>query len=308
MLDLTGKRFKFFLISGVVILIGIISLTTIGLELGIEFKPGSQLKLGFDEQSVTQSQLREELGNLGHANAIIQSEIKLAEQGDFFIRTREITDEEKAALVTALEERFGALSVEGFSRVSPEVATETGRSAGYAVIAAAIGILLYITWAFRRMPKPFHYGTCGILALVHDLLVVVGVFSLLGAVLHWQINLMFITGILAVIGYSINNTVVVFDRIRENQMRGVGTNFEMVVNHSLVETLGRSLNTSLTTLIVVLALLLFVGTAILNFAAVLLIGIIAGTYSSLFIAPMLLLVWEKKEWRRFIPWLPTKPL
>ena len=308
MFDLTGKRFKFFLISGVVILIGIISLATIGLDMGIEFKSGSQLQVGFDEQTVTQSQLRDELSNLGYANAIVQSEIKLAEKGDFFIRTREITDEEKVALVTALEERFGVLSVEGFSHVAPEVAAETGRSAGYAVVAAAVGILLYITWAFRRMPKPFHYGTCGVLALIHDVLVVIGVFSLLGVVLHWQINLMFITGILAVIGYSINNTVVVFDRIRENQLRGVGTNFEIVVNHSLVETLGRSLNTSLTTLIVVLALLLFVGTAILNFAAVLLIGIIAGTYSSLFIAPMLLLVWEKKEWRRFIPWLPTKPL
>ncbi len=306
MFDLTGKRFKFFLISGVVILIGIISLATIGLDMGIEFKSGSQLQVGFDEQTVTQSQLRDELSNLGYANAIVQSEIKLTEKGDFFIRTREITDEEKVALVTALEERFGVLSVEGFSHVAPEVAAETGRSAGYAVVAAAVGILLYITWAFRRMPKPFHYGTCGVLALIHDVLVVVGVFSLLGVVLHWQINLMFITGILAVIGYSINNTVVVFDRIRENQMREISTNFETVVNHSLVETLGRSLNTSLTTLIVVTALLLFVGTAILNFAAVLLIGIIAGTYSSLFIAPLFLVVWEKKEWRRFIPWLSAK--
>jgi preprotein translocase subunit SecF len=306
MLDLTGKRFKFFLISGVVILIGIISLATIGLEMGIEFNSGSRLRLSFDEPAVTQNQLKEELSNLGHDNAIIQSEISATGQGDFLIRTREITGEEKVGLVAALQERFGALSEEEFSHVSPEVATETGLNAGYAVIAAAVGILLYVTWAFRRMPKPFHYGTCGILALVHDVLVVVGIFSLLGAVLHWQINLMFITGVLAVIGYSINNTVVIFDRIRENQMRGASTNFEVVVNHSLVETLGRSLNTSLTTFIVVLAMLLFVGTAILNFAAVLLIGIIAGTYSSLFIAPMLLLVWEKKEWRRFIPWLPVK--
>lgn len=306
MFDLTGKRFKFFLISGVVILIGIISLATIGLELGIEFKSGSRLRLSFEEQTVTQNQLREELSRLGYGNAIIQSEIKAAGQGDFLIRTREITGEEKVGLVSALRARFGALSEEEFSHVSPEVATETGRNAGYAVMAAAVGILLYVTWAFRSMPRPFHYGTCGLVALAHDVLVVLGVFSLLGVVLNWQINLMFITGVLAVIGYSINNTVVVFDRIRENLLRGTGTSFETVVNSSLLETLGRSLNTSLTTIIVVLALLLFVGTTILNFAAVLLIGIIAGTYSSLFIAPLFLLVWEKKEWRRFVPWLPAK--
>jgi len=154
------------------------------------------------------------------------------------------------------------------------------------------------------MPKPFHYGTCAIIALVHDALVVLGIFSILGGILDWEINLMFITGILAVIGYSVNNTVVIFDRIRENLSRGLSSNFEVVVNNSLVETLGRSLNTSLTTLVVVLALFLFVGASIQNFAVVLLIGIIAGTYSSICIAPQLLLVWEKREWRRFLPWLP----
>ncbi|MFH0941763.1 MAG: protein translocase subunit SecF [Chloroflexota bacterium] len=306
MFNITGHRFKFFLISGIVILAGIISLATIGLQLGIEFKPGSELRLRFDDPAVTQSLLKAKLGSLGHSNAIIQSQIKPTGTGDFLIRTREITTEEKAALVAALEARFGASTEEGFSNVSPEVATETGRNAIYAVLAAAVGILLYVTWAFRRMPRPFHYGTCGLLALAHDVLVVVGVFSLLGPVLHWQINLMFITGVLAVIGYSINNTVITFDRIRENLLRGNKQDFETVVNNSLVETTGRSLNTSLTTLFAVVALLLFVGTPILNFAAVLLIGIIAGTYSSIFIAPLFLLVWEKKEWRRFIVWRAQK--
>ncbi|GAH36194.1 unnamed protein product, partial [marine sediment metagenome] len=146
------------------------------------------------------------------------------------------------------------------------------------------GILLYVTWAFRRMPKPFHYGTCAIIALTHDALVALGVFSILGGILNWQINLMFITGILAVIGYSVNNTVVIFDRIRENLKMSERTDFEIVVNNSLVETLGRSVNTSLTTLIVVLALLLFVGASIQNFVVVLVIGIIAGTFSSIRLA------------------------
>jgi preprotein translocase subunit SecF len=126
--------------------------------------------------------------------------------------------------------------------------------------------------------------------------VVMGIFCILSAMLGWEINLMFITGVLAVIGYSINNTVVVFDRIRENLAKGISSNFEVVVNTSLVETLSRSLNTSLTTMFVVLALLLFVGASIQNFAVVLLIGVIAGTYSSLCIAPTLLIVWERKEW------------
>jgi len=180
------------------------------------------------------------------------------------------------------------------------VAAETVHNAIIAVAVAAVGILLYITWAFRRMPKPFHYGVCAIIALVHDVVLVTGIFAILGAIMGWEINLMFITGVLAVIGYSINNTVVVFDRIRENLRRGVHPDFEMVVNNSLVETLSRSLNTSLTTLFVVLALLLFVGASIQNFALVMLIGIIVGTYSSLFIAPTLLIVWERGEWGRLI--------
>ena len=150
------------------------------------------------------------------------------------------------------------------------------------------------------MPKPFRYGTSAIIALIHDALVALGVFSILGALFDWEINLMFITGILAVIGYSVNNTVVVFDRIRENLNLGVSADFGMVVNNSLVETLGRSINTSLTTLFVVLALLFFVGASIQNFAVVLLIGVIVGTFSSVCIAPTLLVVWEKKEWGRLI--------
>jgi len=306
MFNLTGKRFKFFLISGVVILIGIIFLGIGGLKLGNEFNAGSRLRLSFDDRVVTQADLRGALGELGHGDAIVQSEITASGQGDYLIRTREITGEEKVGLLQDLGARFGAITELEFNNVSPEVATETGRNAVIAVAVAAIGILLYVTWAFRRMPRPFHYGTCGILALVHDVLVVVGIFAIFGYALDWQINVMFITGVLAVIGYSINNTVVIFDRIRENINRGVSTDFEVVVNFSLVETLGRSVNTSLTTLIVAVALLLFVGTSILNFAVVLIIGIVVGTYSSLFVAPLFLLAWEKREWRRFIAWLPRR--
>jgi len=299
MFDIIGKRFWFFLISGVIILVAIISLGVLGLKPGIELSSGSMATVSF-EQEVDQAELKQELTSLGYGNAIVQR----TGEGDFFIRTEELTAEEKAKLEAALEEKFGTLSEREFSSVSPMIAAETSRTAGIAVAVAAIGILLYVTWAFRRMPRPFHYGTCAIIALVHDALVALGIFAILGGVLDWEINLMFITGILAVIGYSVNNTVVVFDRIRENLIKGVSPHFEVVVNHSMVETLSRSINTSLTTLLVVLALLFFVGSSIQNFAVVLMIGIIAGTFSSVCIAPSLLVVWEKGEWWRFLQWLP----
>ena len=299
MFDITGKRFWFFLISGVVILIGVISLATFGLKSGIEFSSGSLLTVDF-EQEVAQDELNEALADLGYTNVIVQR----TGAGDFLIRTHGISSDEKIKLEDDLATRFGKLTEAEFNSVSPMIAAETAQNAAIAVVIAAFGILFYVTWAFRRMPKPFHYGTCAIIALAHDALIALGIFSILGGILNWQINLMFITGILAVIGYSVNNTVVIFDRIRENLRMGVSADFETIVNNSLVETLGRSLNTSLTTVIVVLALLLFVGASIQNFVAVLLIGIIAGTFSSICIAPMLLIVWDKGEWSRFLRWLP----
>jgi len=299
MLNIVGKRFWFFLISGVAILIAIISLATFGLKPGIEFSSGSMLTVSF-EQEVDQSDLKQELVSLGYDNVLIQR----TGEGDFLIRTHELTSEDKINLEDALADKFGHLNETEFNSVSPMIAAETTRNAAIAVVVAAVGILLYITWAFRRMPKPFYYGTCAIIALLHDALIALGVFSILGGILGWEINLMFLTGVLAVIGYSVNNTVVVFDRIRENLTKDVRVDFEIVVNNSLVETLSRSLNTSLTTLFVVLALLFFVGASIQNFAVVLLIGIVAGTFSSLCIAPQLLVVWEKGEWGKFIKWLP----
>lgn len=301
MFDIVGHRFRFFLISGVVILIGVISLLTVGLKSGIEFSSGSLLTVDF-EQEVAQSQLKQEMMSLGYEDVIIQR----TGAGDYLIRTHQLDIDDRAQLQAGLEARFGSLTEPEFSSVSPLIAEETARTATIAVVVAAVGILFYVTWAFRRMPKPFHYGTCAIIALAHDALVAMGVFSILGGILNWQINLMFITGILAVIGYSVNNTVVIFDRIRENLKISEHMNFETVVNNSLVETLGRSINTSLTTLMVVLALLFFVGATIQNFAAVLIVGIIAGTFSSVCIAPTLLVVWDKGEWGRFVRWLPSR--
>ncbi|MFC1900693.1 protein translocase subunit SecF [Chloroflexota bacterium] len=296
MINIVGNRRVFFIITAIVILVCAISLATFGLRAGVEFSSGSALTVDFEDE-VTQDELEEELVNLGYKGAIVQ---EFMQGGGYLLRLPRLSSVEKDELEEGLTARFGALAGEAaFEKdVDPIIAAETTQNAAIAVAVAAVGILLYIAWAFRRMPNPFRYGTCAIIALVHDTLVALGVFSILGGTMGWEIDLSFVIGILAVIGYSVNNTVVVFDRIRENLSREGRIDFETTVNSSLVETLSRSLNTSLTTLFVVLALMLFVGASIQNFAVVLLIGIIAGTYSSLCIAPALLVVWRNRERRR----------
>ncbi len=179
--------------------------------------------------------------------------------------------------------------------VTGSVAAQTTQNAFLAVIAASVCILLYVWFSFRRVPKPWRYGTCAIIALLHDVLVVVGIFSILGWAFHIQINALFITALLTVVGFSVHDTIVVFDRIRENMQRRTSETFEQVVNASLVQTMARSLNTSLTVLITLSALTLFGGVSIRDFTLTLLIGIFSGTYSSIFNASMLLVIWEKGE-------------
>jgi preprotein translocase subunit SecF len=184
--------------------------------------------------------------------------------------------------------------------VSGSVAAETTRNAVLAVIAASVFILLYISFAFRKVAKPWRYGTCAIIALLHDVLVVLGIFSILGWLLHIQIDALFITALLTVCGFSVHDTIVVFDRIRENMTKRTSETFDQVVNASLVQTMARSLNTSLTVLLTLGALTLFGGTTIRTFTLTLLIGIFSGTYSSIFNASMLLVIWEHGElglWR-----------
>jgi preprotein translocase subunit SecF len=163
-----------------------------------------------------------------------------------------------------------------------------------------VGILLYITWAFRAVSHPFRYGVCAIITLLHDILIVVGLYSIFGKLFGTEINSMFITALLTVIGFSVHDTIVVFDRIRENVRRNPGREFDVVVNESLIQTLGRSLNTSVTVLLTLVALLLFGGVTIRDFVLVLLIGIIVGTYSSVFNASQLLVVWEYGEFTELL--------
>jgi len=181
------------------------------------------------------------------------------------------------------------------STVTASVAADTTSKAFLAVLAASFFILLYIWFSFRKVPKPWRYGVCAIIALLHDVLVVLGVFSILGWLFGVQVDTLFITALLTICGFSVHDTIVVFDRIRENSQRRTSESFEQIVNASLVQTMARSLNTSLTVLFTLSALTLFGGDSIRTFTGALLVGIFSGTYSSIFNASMLLVIWDKGE-------------
>ena len=295
-MDFVGKRFWFFIISSLVIAPGIVFLILApGLNPGIDFTGGSSMTLRFSEEStIEQEQVRDQLIDLNYPEATVQN----LGGNSFFIRTKELNEEAKDALVTnitySLDE--GAENVlQGFDLVSPIVAQETVMNALWAIIAAAVGIFFYIWWAFRNVPSPFRYGLAAIVALIHDTIIVIGIFAILGELMDMEVNTMFLIALLTVIGYSVNDTIVVFDKIRENVLIYSNREFPEIVNLSISETLGRSLNTSFTLLITLIALVLFGGATIREFLYVLLIGVAAGTYSSIAIASQVLVSWDQKS-------------
>ncbi len=289
MIDFIGKKYWFFIISAIVIIPSILSLVIFGLKPGVDFSSGTALTLHFGNE-VELSQLREGLAKLGYDRAVVQP----AGEGDFFVRVQEISSEESKKLKDGLETELGStIEISSLYSVSPTIAAGTVRNTAIAIIVASIGILLYISFAFRKMPKPIRWGICAIAAICHDLLIVIGIFSILGWATGLEIDALFVTGVLAVVGVSVNNIVVVFDRIRDNLRRGVSRSFEVVVNCGITESVGRSLNTGLATLFVIVALYLFGGVTTHNLVLALLIGIATGIYSSLCIAGQLLAVWER---------------
>ena len=289
-MDFVAKKRWFFLVSLLVIAPGILFLIIApGLKTGIDFTGGSSIVLEFSE-IVDQQDLRVRLAGLGHPDSIVQR------MGDdsFFIRTKELHEEEKNRIVEAIRSSLspGGVQVLSFDLVSPVVAAETVRAAFWAVLAAAVGIFFYLWWAFRNVPSPFRYGAAAILALVHDAMVVIGIFAILGVLFDVEVNTMFLIALLTIIGYSVNDTIVVFDRLRENILLYPNRTMAAIANISISETVGRSLNTSLTLLFTLMALLLFGGPTIRVFLWVLLIGVVAGTYSSIGIATQVLVVWD----------------
>ncbi len=294
-MNIIDKRNWYFLASVLMMLPGLIGLAVWGLPLAIDFTGGSKLELRLPAASaLTVEAVQALLSENGLENAIAQ----LAENNTVIVRSKAMEDATKGKLVAAIEARFGGKSeLLAFESVGPVVGAEVTWRAVQAVGVAALGILAYITYAFRGIDHAARYGVCAIIAMLHDVAVVVGVTALLGHWLGWEVDALFLTALLTVIGFSVHDTIVVFDRIRENLLLHRRASYEAVVNHSMVQTLDRSINTQLTALLALLALALFGGSTTFRFVVTLMIGILSGTFSSIFNAAPILVVWENREWR-----------
>jgi len=283
----------FFALSLALIIPGVIALTTFGLKLGIDFSGGALWEIKFDSEVnlVDKNKLQEFLNE----NGADVSSISPTAQNSYLVRMKASDEDKLTSIRQKVAESFGQTEDLRLETVGGVVSKELAQKAIIAVILAIVAIVLYVTWAFRTVPKPtspLAFGFCTIFALSHDVLVVLGIFAILGHYFNVEVDSLFITALLTVIGFSVHDTIVVFDRIRENLKKHKEQNFESVVNNSLLETMARSLNTSLTAVFVLVALLLFGGASIKVFILALLIGIISGTYSSIFNAAPLLVVWH----------------
>ena len=302
MTDIVGKRYLYFLISALVIGAGLIamaiSVARFGtpLRLSIDFTGGTLMELAF-ERSVDPAAVRRVFASYGYGDTMVQTTL---DEKTVLIRSKELQEGEKAQIQAELQSQFGPLTELRFDQVGPTVGQEVTRSAAIAIAAAALVIMGFVVFAWREVPNAFRYGVCATAATVHDVLVTMGVFSILGLLLGWEADSLFLTAMLTVTGYSVQDSIVVFDRIRENIPKRRGEPYEVVVNRSLLETVHRSLATQLNAIFILVAILLFGGITIRQFIATLLIGLISGTYSSIFTAVPLLVVWEKGEIGSFL--------
>lgn len=299
-LDIVGKRYWYFALSLLVIVPGLIAMGMHWAQkgepfsLGIDFTGGSLLELKFAQaKNLPTDQVVSVFGDFG----INSNDVHVQPSGNdtLIIRTKEMDTATKNKIEDSLKAKFGDFTEQQFESVGPAIGAEVTQKAAGAVAIAAMGILLYIIWAFRRVPQPFRYGVCAIIAMVHDVFVVLGTAAIFGLVFGWEVDALFLTALLTVIGFSVHDTIVVFDRIRENMARMRGVRFEDVVNHSILQTLDRSINTQLTVLFTLAALALFGGITVRHFVLTLFIGILSGSYSSIFNASPLLVVWENNE-------------
>jgi preprotein translocase subunit SecF len=295
MLDIVGKRYWFFGLSLLVIIPGLIFLIAFGLPLAIDFSGGSLLEIAFvSGNAPALEDVRTIYTAAGFPDSVVQS----SGSNSIIIRSKAMDDTQKAAIVNTMSEKFNSeINILRFESVGASIGKEVTRQALYAVGAAALAITLYITFAFRGVPNAWRYGISAVIAMVHDILVVIGLEAMLGQILGWETDALFLTALLTVIGFSVHDTIVVFDRIRENTNIFKRIPYEQVVNHSIVQTLVRSINTSTTVMITLLSLALLGGVTTRHFTIILLIGIFSGTYSSIFNAASILVVWENKEWK-----------
>jgi preprotein translocase subunit SecF len=307
-MNIIKNRYLYFLISLLVIIPGIFFMglnwansKSSPLQLGIDFRGGSLLELQFQgtrPATADIAALYKEFST--DAQPIADPVIQSLGTDSVTIRSKAMTDETKGKLVSEMESRFGSkIVVLNFSSVSPSIGAEVTRAAALAILFAALAIIGYIWWAFRSVEHAYRYGAAAIIAMLHDVLVVLGVEAMLGYFLGWEADALFLTALLTVIGFSVHDTIVVFDRVRENSNIFRRLEYETMVNHSIVQTLDRSITTQLTVMFTLFALVLFGGASIQHFVIILLVGIFSGTYSSIFNAAPILVVWEYREWNNW---------
>lgn len=295
MFDIIGKKWLYFLISGLIIVPGIVSLAMFGIRPAIDFTGGTLLEV--QSSKFKDQNEKDEFTKILKGQNIEIGSIQNTTDDQYLLRTKPIDKEQNQKLQEALKKRYRDLKEIRYETVGPSIGKETALNAVKSVVIASLAIIFFIALAFHKIPKPyssFKFGICAVFALIHDILVVVGLFSLFGHFFKVEVDSLFITALLTIMGFSVHDTIVVFDRIRENLKKMYGRPFARIVNESILQTMARSLSTSLTVIFTLIALLLFGGETIRWFVVALLIGIISGTYSSVFNAAPLLVLWE--EW------------
>jgi len=307
MFEIVEKRRWYFIGSALIILLGIAAMVTsmarfgTPVRLSIDFTGGSLFVFHF-EAPADEEAIRQVLADHGLEDAIVQRVQRLdaPEENIWQVRTKEAAPEQVQAILDDLDEQVAPVNREllTYETVSPIVGGEVTQAAGIAVLVSSFIILAFIWWSFRKVPHAFRYGVAAIIAMLHDVLVALGFYALMGVLRGWEVDALFLTAILTVSGFSVQDTIVVFDRIRENIPRYRGEPFERVVNRSILETIHRSLATQLNAIFVMIAIILFGGETIRPFISTMLVGMLSGTYSSIFIAVPLVVAWELAAARR----------
>jgi len=286
----------YYIFSGILILVSVVSLCLFGLKFGIEFAGGSIMELEFEKERPSTDAIQKNLSEFNLGELILQP---IGEK-EIQVRLRAIDEESHQKIITKLKENFD-FQEKSFTSIGPVIGKELTRKTKVAIILALFSITFYITFAFRKISRPvssFEYGIASLIALFHDILIPLGAFSILGEFYNVEITIPIIAALLTILGFSVHDTIVIFDRIRENILKRSFLSFEETVNSSLNQTLGRSINTVLTVLIVLFAIFFFGGYTLKYFSLALIIGITSGAYSSIFIASPLLVSWLKWKEKR----------
>jgi len=295
-MNILGKRYIFFGLSLLIIVSGLILLFVNKVPLSIDFTGGSLLEVSFADQSPEPAEI---LAIYESAN-LKDVQVQTTDAGSYIIRSQFLDNDQRDEVLASLTESIGEVNVIRFDSVGPSIGQQVTSRGAMAVAIASILVVLFIAWSFRGVQNAFRYGVCAILAMIHDVAIIFALVGFGGLLFGWEIDSLFLTALLTVIGFSMQDTIVVFDRIRENSNIYRRLDFETLVNHSIVQTLQRSINTQLMTVeFLLLALAMFGGITLQEFASILLIGLLSGTYSSIFIAAPILVLWEKREWQNW---------